>query len=873
MRVRRTGVGGDLNIFVGGETVAGQAFSSIPVTQIASGAGIDTSSFPPSKTLAAGNSFTGEVIFEGSQDGSNWNVITQLQAGEYKTFTNLAYSQIRARTTTTVTGTAKASVGATDAFAAVPGNIADWDPTLVRYFVLDEDNGDDANLGYIDAAPGTNISAAAPGVAIASWAQLLRIVPTIGNSRVAEVIVKARAGGVAYTNSDNIKFATFGYQNFVIRGTDTNATAGCTAWDNTAADRIFSGGRQVAGTASSGYNVAYSSVAITGATAASPVEITTGAAHGFATGDRVYIEGVRGIYEANGSWLITVTSPTTFTLTGSIGTGAYIAGGTQTVQRWKVTLASGGSPGFTDDASNKSLLGKRIRFDANTTTVALRNRADNIWSNGVDTIIPDNSFNAVAIPVGTDVFYIEEPGVSITSIGLTNRSLTSEFQNTAPPARNDASLALYGINVVERFSVVNCDAVRLAFAHAGAWSVLRVGTFCAETVGRFWSGNGTAYAAETIGGQRIGNAANPNLNSQLESTEIVELSGVAHISTATSFIMARVGLLRGTFGSIFSSGIEIVACGYGTGTTSSGTLHAAAILLGNRESILSRLTRVLGAGPNNAGILINQSNVMIRGVEISGVGGNPAVMFFGNGGFVVIRQLYGSNGNTDYGLDFAAGPPANFAATSRNWQILFVQTNACAVRGAAGAIRLNARANSAELQYADLHTGNIRQMEDAFGNKIQVVSTAPGSTGSGAAEIAPCTDYINGSGGALDAYQLVRADTAAERQAVLAQADSPANATGVLGATVNADGSAGALLITRNQECWVEFDRTSGHPAPSRGDQAYLSVDTAGLAQADAPATAATNQRLPIGVVTAIHPSNSDIGLVALNIAAAPVTA
>jgi hypothetical protein len=59
-----------------------------------------------------------------------------------------------------------------------------------------------------------------------------------------------------------------------------------------------------------------------------PISIGTAAEHGLATGDRVVISGVLGNTAANGSWTITVTDPTHFTLNGSSGNGTYTAGGT-----------------------------------------------------------------------------------------------------------------------------------------------------------------------------------------------------------------------------------------------------------------------------------------------------------------------------------------------------------------------------------------------------------------------------------------------------------------------------------------------------------------------------------------------------------------
>lgn len=66
---------------------------------------------------------------------------------------------------------------------------------------------------------------------------------------------------------------------------------------------------------------------VTGATNASPIEITV-ASHPFVTGDSITIASVGGNTAANGVFTITKTGANTFTLNGSAGNGAYTSGGT-----------------------------------------------------------------------------------------------------------------------------------------------------------------------------------------------------------------------------------------------------------------------------------------------------------------------------------------------------------------------------------------------------------------------------------------------------------------------------------------------------------------------------------------------------------------
>lgn len=70
------------------------------------------------------------------------------------------------------------------------------------------------------------------------------------------------------------------------------------------------------------------SVSVSSSTNASPIEVTCSAAHGLVTGDRVFIKRHETNTAANGSWTITKTSATKFTLDGSTGNGVGVATGT-----------------------------------------------------------------------------------------------------------------------------------------------------------------------------------------------------------------------------------------------------------------------------------------------------------------------------------------------------------------------------------------------------------------------------------------------------------------------------------------------------------------------------------------------------------------
>ena len=77
-----------------------------------------------------------------------------------------------------------------------------------------------------------------------------------------------------------------------------------------------------------GNETAASTKNVSSSTNATPIEITTTAAHGFTDGDRVEIVSHSTNTNANGIWTIVIVSSTKFTLTGSTGNGVGGATGT-----------------------------------------------------------------------------------------------------------------------------------------------------------------------------------------------------------------------------------------------------------------------------------------------------------------------------------------------------------------------------------------------------------------------------------------------------------------------------------------------------------------------------------------------------------------
>jgi hypothetical protein len=77
---------------------------------------------------------------------------------------------------------------------------------------------------------------------------------------------------------------------------------------------------------------AATATAVSAATNASPITVTSAAVHGLTSGERVVISGGTGNTAVNGTWTVTVVSATTFSLNGSTGNGTY----TVNSGNWKV---------------------------------------------------------------------------------------------------------------------------------------------------------------------------------------------------------------------------------------------------------------------------------------------------------------------------------------------------------------------------------------------------------------------------------------------------------------------------------------------------------------------------------------------------------
>lgn len=153
---------------------------------------------------------------------------------------------------------------------------------------------------------------------------------------------------------------------------------------------------------------------ITDATNAAPIVLTSNGAHELVTGDRAHVFGVGGNTAANGTRTITVLSPTTYSLNGSTGNGAYTSGGTWTQRAEESTVGAA-----------TWIAGDVIAVWLNWT----KRLYDNLWDaiNDIETgtTILDSVSTLGDITVGTDGSGDIIAGAGNTTIALFNTVATT----------------------------------------------------------------------------------------------------------------------------------------------------------------------------------------------------------------------------------------------------------------------------------------------------------------------------------------------------------------------------------------------------------------------------------------------------------------
>jgi len=129
---------------------------------------------------------------------------------------------------------------------------------------------------------------------------------------------------------------------------------------------------------------------ITSSTNATPIVVTTAVAHGFTTGDIVYVDGIATGTSGNGLWAITAASGSVFSLTDPV-TGANAVGNGVGAGGYCVNLGPSTSSDFFDDF-DAALVGTKVNLTSPTIVAGVADAADVTF-----TSVSGASVEAVAI--------------------------------------------------------------------------------------------------------------------------------------------------------------------------------------------------------------------------------------------------------------------------------------------------------------------------------------------------------------------------------------------------------------------------------------------------------------------------------------------
>lgn len=466
------------------------------------------------------------------------------------------------------------------------------------------------------------------------------------------------------------------------------------------------------------------------------------------------------------------------------------------------TLNGGGAPGFPAEAGGSSAISiKRIRFDAATPTVALRNVCRGIWKNTLTDLTAMD--NLPAVPAVNDVFFIEEPGFRLGDGGHT--------------------IALPGYNT--NVQVTPC------WSFAGMRATAATTTAQGEALGAVYSGFETAgsfvargqnvqaarfYVDEIGTFQIIGTGIRADNSIQILSTVNCGIQSSGGLSTTIGSLCRWVNNMDPTFGigCLFPLGITVT----GPGTPFGSTISASTIAsntVGRGTAVTSQRLRVNTV--NGQVALINSGGCAVYGVDFSNSTiASGCIKFAGAGGFFTVDDVVSPDGgNTDTIIDCSALKRGT----------IVVGSQAANTATATNDLRLS---GGVLANFSGLSDTNY---PDPAGNNVIGAAGVVSANG---------INLTNASGGTIAQFSVVR-QNGTTAQMTSAQADTVPHATGVLGICITQPLNGGVGLVVQVGPARVNFDIP-----PTGGAMSYVyDGGLAGLATTTVPATV----QFPLGYV------------------------
>jgi len=496
----------------------------------------------------------------------------------------------------------------------------------------------------------------------------------------------------------------------------------------------------------------------------------------------------------------------------------YNPTGTPTSSVFTCQLAGGGAASLT---AEPALIGKRIRFDSATSTVALRNATSMIWANTDSEITI--SVNLSTAPSTSDVFYIEEPGVAVSRIicntsgpnshtlgGFTQSGIQivgiKAAQTSAP------SIIIRGVSALVIIAFCEADSASYSGVAISSTNDIRIGnTYTDEVIPPNTITVGPGIRA--AGGTTLSNTYSSN---------IIHCANILYRFQMLNCFTFTIGA-----GCYCGQGVLFQGCGTTTGTTNLG-----GSTLGNLGSSSIRRFRSIGTFLGN--VTVSKSSVLIWGATLTGTTSPDAVIKInGVGADLQVSDVIGSTGNTGAGLDLTNARDCRIVLEN------FAQNTFTATAG-----QDIVGAGPVYYTHADARRIDIK---DQYGNRLQ------GSAGTFLGTPLFCSNDGNAN---IAQYNITR--ITGSRSVRAAMADTNANASGLAGVCQSAFTTVQSAMIASDGQTWIQFDA-----APTIGNVAYLSHLNAGQARDTVPPVSGTNQKLRLGRIIQV---SGTLGLVKLSI-------
>lgn len=482
------------------------------------------------------------------------------------------------------------------------------------------------------------------------------------------------------------------------------------------------------------------------------------------------------------------------TVVGAVTATALFAAGYNpasgiTTSQMTMAKVGGGTPAW---GTRPALpVGLRLRGDVATTTAALRNACRQACNSATgDTVLFQTVFPG--LPVVSDVFYAEQPGVVFGAMTLNAPNTTG-------------------------ITFVGCRWTGAITSTSGKQTYV----FCQTDSSVTYSGNDNWTVTQSYthpvlgsltpgGGLRCGSSATLS-RGIVSALGLVCVTEVQFTSMPGNFSLGAGCAARSVIV------LSTTSTGLGFTTNSAPNLGTAATV---------GIPYTFGTGAGGAGVLVEGSVIRMGTMQIEGAGALPGLKLSGKSSVIFTGVVGGSTGNTDVGMDLQTAAEA---------LIIIQATTAPTVTGTAGDMRWSGQALSAWTNY------QFQEGWDTAGNHIVQEVTNAEYKHSTSRSVAV---GVQNSGGAITAaFTLVR-NNGTNLQFVPAQADTAAHAASFYGISeaIVQNGAAGLVAAPEgNRIC--QFDG-----APVVGAIVYLSPTTAGLATTTVPALSVTNQKLRLGV-------------------------